>query len=346
LLSLIVIAAGAFAAGFALSDRRTEPKEPVKAPESAGRGPEANRSGSSTDERNAAACDQVLGEGDPRTFIAQLGRGETGCLRGGVHEALAGATVEVPDVKLTSYPGETATLAGRLWIKQGADGAVVENLVLDGRNRESLPSPTVNANDVTVRGNDISNSHTAICLVIGDDRFGEATGTIVEDNRIHDCGLLPPTNRHHGIYVSHALDTTIRDNVIEGNADRGVQLYPDARGTSVIGNVIEGNGEGVLFGGDSDEASSGNLVAGNVIVDSNRRFNVESHWQGPVGTENVVRGNCVWMTRPGFSGSPPHSGIEDPLDGVRSHGNLVADPGRGGPGTGGPDRTREPGPCR
>ena len=41
----------------------------------------------------------------------------------------------------------------------------------------------------------------------------------------------------------------IRDNWIYDNADRGVQLYPDADGTVVTGNVIDGNGEGVIFGG-------------------------------------------------------------------------------------------------
>ena len=74
---------------------------------------------------------------------------------------------------------------------------------------------------------------------------------MIEHNRIHDCGVLPATNLDHGIYVAEADHTVIRRNLIYDNADRGVQLYPDADGTVVTGNVIDGNGEGVIFGGDS-----------------------------------------------------------------------------------------------
>jgi len=322
LLLLILVAAGAFVAGVELSGSEPGPGDG---------GPETGEHGASGGDRPGAAsdvCDELLGSGgNVQAFIARLVPGETGCLREGRYEAPAGATVDTPEVTLTSYPGETATLAGRLWIEQGADGVVVEDLILDGRNAESLPSPTVNADGVTLRGNDISNRNTEICLTVGNHRFGEAAGTLIEGNRIHDCGRLPSTNLDHGIYVSHATDTVIRNNLIYGNADRGVQLYPDAQGTRVIGNVIDGNGEGVHFGGDSDEASSGNVVAGNLITNSNRRYNVESHWQGPVGSGNVVRDNCVWTDRPGFySGSPPGSGIEAPLDGVRARDNVVEEP--------------------
>jgi parallel beta-helix repeat protein len=322
LLLLILVAAGAFAAGIALSGSE---------PGSGDGGPETGERGVSVSGSRGAAgdvCDELLGSGgNVEVFIARLAPGETGCLREGRHEAPEGATVDVPGVTLTSYPGETATLAGRLWIEQGADGVVIEDLVLDGRNAESLPSPTVNADGVILRGNDISNRNTEICLTVGSGRFGEAAGTLIEGNRIHDCGRLPPTNLDHGIYVSHATDTVIRGNTIYDNADRGVQLYPDAQGTRVVGNVIDGNGEGVHFGGDSDEASSGNVVAGNLIANSNLRYNVESHWQGPVGSGNVVRDNCVWTDRPGFySGSPAGSGIEAPLDGVRARDNIVEEP--------------------
>ena len=279
-------------------------------------------------------CDRIHAAGvGVEGFVSSLKAGETGCLRAGTHPIDGVATIAAPGVVLTSYPGETATLAGRLWIKRGADGTRVEDLVLDGRNPEARPSPTVNANDVVFRGNDVSNDHTAICFVIGDDQYGRADGTVIEGNRIHDCGRLPPTNHDHGIYVAHAMNTTIRDNGIYDNADRGVQLYPDARRTVVSGNVIEGNGEGVIFGGDEDEAASDNLVAGNVIAGSNVRYNIESHWQGPVGSGNVARGNCVWTDRDDFTGVPPGSGIEPAMTGVRAHGNVVVDPATAVPAT-------------
>ena len=119
-------------------------------------------------------------------------------------------------------------------------------------------------------------------------------GVVIENNVIHDCGELPATNHHHGIYIADAEGAVIRGNVIYGNADRGIQLYPDANGSIVTGNIIYGNGQGVIFGGDADSSSDDNLVANNVITDSTIRWNIQSHWQGPVGSGNVARDNCVW----------------------------------------------------
>ena len=256
-------------------------------------------------------CDEVSGAGDdPAAFAARLDPGETGCLRSGTHVASGTVILANPDVTVTSYPGESATLVGRLWVKEGADGVAIENLSLDGRNEDDLPSPTVNADEVAFRGNDVTNDHTAICFVIGDDRFGEADGTVLEDNRIHGCGQLPATNHEHGVYVAFARGTVVRDNAIFDNADRGVQLYPNADDSSVTGNVIDGNGQGVIFGGDASHSSDGNVVAGNLITNSTLRFNIESHWQGPTGSGNVARDNCVWTTSTGYGGEPPGSGIE------------------------------------
>ena len=73
---------------------------------------------------------------------------------------------------------------------------------------------------------------------------------VIEGNRIHDCGELPAANHDHGIYVGNAAGRSIRDNWIYDNADRGIQLYPDADRTAITGNVIDGNGQGVIFGGE------------------------------------------------------------------------------------------------
>ena len=98
---------------------------------------------------------------------------------------------------LRSYPGEVATLVGRLVIQKSANHVTVEQLVLDGQNRDRLPSPTVNGDHVTFRLNDVTNSHSAICFVIGasnadnDVKWGRAQDTLIEGNRIHGCGVLP-----------------------------------------------------------------------------------------------------------------------------------------------------------
>ena len=147
---------------------------------------------------------------------------------------------------------------------------------------------------MVLSGNDITNHHTEICVLVGSsDSWGRAHRTLIEGNRIHACGELPSTNMDHGIYLAASDDAVVRDNLIYDNADRGIQLYPDAQGTSVTGNVIDGNGEGVIFAGDDTTESSNNVVENNVITNSKIRDNVDSHWPGRVGTGNLVRNNCI-----------------------------------------------------
>ncbi len=90
----------------------------------------------------------------------------------------------------------------------------------------------------------------------------------------------------------------------------------------------------MIFGGGPSSSSDDNLVAGNVITGSNIRWNVQSHWQGPVGSGNVARDNCVWITSADYTGSPPGSGIEPAIDGARAFDNVVADPGYADPAAG------------
>src|SRR5205807_1338240 len=108
---------------------------------------------------------------------------------------------------------------------------------------------------------DVTNHNQTICFVVGNDTYGYAARTLIQSNRIHHCGVLPAANHDHGIYVSNATDTKVLDNVIYANADRGVQMYPDAKRTTVQRNVIDGNGQGVMFSGASDSASTDNLVS-------------------------------------------------------------------------------------
>ena len=227
-------------------------------------------------------------------LVKRLAPGQTGCLRGGDYRSDPEVAIATPEITLTAYPGELATLHTRLWIKQGGDGVVISNLAIDGRNPRNLPSPTVNASDVRIVGNDITNHHTTICVSLGSpDTYGRAERTVIAGNRIHGCGRLPPTNQDHGIYVNSSDDAVIKNNRIYDNADRGVQLYPDSQGTLVSHNVIDGNGVGVIFGGNTVTASSNNVVQDNVITNSKVRANIDYSWGGDKGTGNIARHNCV-----------------------------------------------------
>ncbi len=227
-------------------------------------------------------------------LVDSLGAGQTGCLEAGAYHQ--DVRIETPGITLTSYPGQTATLVGRLWVSRSANGATVSGLHLDGTNSDNLPSPTINANSVTFSDDDVTDRHTAICFDIGSDTYGTAIGTVLTRDRIHDCGVLPAQNHNHGIYLQAAYNTRISWNLIYANADRGIQLYPDAQNTTIDHNVIDGNGENIDFSGDGGIASSGANVYDNVLSGSTIRHDVESWYPdgNPLGQNNLVHNNCMW----------------------------------------------------
>src|SRR4051812_21915204 len=254
-----------------------------------------------------AGSDSASGSLDAPFRTAQqlaesLTPGDTGCLHGGTyaedvtvnHSGRDGAPLTI-----TSYPGERAKLVGRLWVTKRGDWVTIANLDINGTkalgtNQDTLPSPTVNgANDKFI-GNDVTNDHTTICFAIGGPA-GDASKTLIDGNRIHNCGILPAANHDHGIYVVTSTDAEIVNNVIYDNADRGVQLYPAAMDTLVAHNVIDGNGQGILFSGDGGKSSNDNVVEDNIITNSKLRNNVESYYPAgnPIGQGNVVRNNCI-----------------------------------------------------
>jgi hypothetical protein len=249
-----------------------------------------------------------------------LAPAQTGCLRAGLYEqdvkVTRGGAPGAP-VTLAGYPGERPTLKGRLRITDSANFVTVESLVLDGRDAGNLPSPTVYGDDVVFRDNDVTDHHTGICFLLGSDQYGRAQRTTIERNRIHDCGVLPAQNHHHGIYIEASDDARIMSNWIYGNADRGVQMFPDSQRSYIAGNVIDGNGQNVSYARESAD----NVVEHNVISNAVLRWNIED-WE-LAGAGNVARENCVWTTRTdlynrqgGVMVNPDFSSI----------GNVIADP--------------------
>ena len=271
----------------------------------------------------SGGCTATLtaGHGSLDRFVRHLRRGGVGCLRGNFRTNL---TIRRSRFQLTSAPGGQASIVGTVYIARTSNRVVLSRLVL---RASASPSVRINGTGITIRRSDISNDHTGICVSIGGafERWGIATGVALVQNRIHDCGRIPPTNHDHGVYVEGSRNAVIKGNLIYDNADRGVQLYPNAQGTLVTRNVIDGNGEGVIFSSEAagvgyarSYASNDNLVTRNVISNSAKRHNVESWWGGPVGTGNVVRDNCIWN---GLLGNVDLTG-----GGFLAVGNVVAEP--------------------
>ena len=300
---------------------------------------------------SASACDRVASptgsDGAAGTVSApyatvqqlvdSLQPGQTGCVRAGVYEEDVtlrhGGTAEAPIV-VRSYPGETATLVGRLRLAEGSDYTIISDLNLVGIEHghecsRMCASPTVDANHTTWIGDDVTNDHAdTICFLLGDSGgvYGTADYTTIEDDRIHDCGALPATNYDHGIYVEESYGSRVLDNLIYNNADRGIQLYPQAINTLIRGNVIAGNGEGVDFGASGPQSSDGNLVEDNIIADSNVLYNVLSAY-GPgdqIGTGNIVRHNCIGGGA--YDNATNQGGVRFDHTGFELEGNVLAKP--------------------
>jgi parallel beta-helix repeat protein len=247
-------------------------------------------------------------------LVDALQPGQTGCLRSGTYaeadqtiDVTHGGTAEDRRITISSAPGERAELKGRLWIAREADYVTVRDLDLNGANTlmvpavnesNSLPSPMINGDHAEFVGNDVTNDRAGICFLVGHEDWGIPTGTLIQNNRVHDCGRWlsdPRANHHHGVYVGAARETKVLGNLIYDNADYGVKLYNDARGTVVEGNIIDNNGGGVIFAGDGGPNSENNTVRNNVISNSREYWNVESWWPNgaPTGRGNTAQDNCL-----------------------------------------------------
>jgi len=247
-----------------------------------------------------------------------LSAGQVGCLQAGA--TFGGVKVNRSGITLTTAPGGgKATLLGKTWVPDSSNDVVFDGLVLNGRTSGARVSPDVQGDRVIFRNNDITNDNTAICLHIGSNiGSGIAYNVVVDSNRIFRCGRMPATNFDHGIYVNHAYDTRITNNLIYDNSDYGIHLYPGANRTYVANNVIDGNGRGITFSGAGGLVSSNNLVENNVISNSLVKANVESWWESGVGVGNLAARNCLWNGRNG--------NVDAGNGGFTATDNVAADP--------------------
>ena len=229
-------------------------------------------------------CDEVAQPSGPITTLGGLDDAltdnETGCFHAGTYTQTS-RNLTTPGATFRPYPGESATLRGRI-VTTGAD-ITIRGLILDGsygtlcvndsncnnsnncfdENKCTLPSPTIGGLRTRLIGNDISNRRVddseaaGICVNESNSSSNDPTGYLIESNRIHRCGQIDSsdgvtvTNHDHGIYMGggEASSGTINNNVVYDNADRGIQLYPAAVDVTITHNTIDDNGAGLHFGG-------------------------------------------------------------------------------------------------
>jgi hypothetical protein len=194
----------------------------------------------------------------------------------------------------------------------------VSDVDIDGSATGSVTVQVMAADTVFERV-DVTNGGRKSCMIVGSNAgYGQALRTVVRGSRFHDCGDPAAGNQDHALYLENVVDARVTDNLFWNTSAWAIHLYPSARGTTVAHNVIDGNGRGVVFGGDARRVSSDNVVTRNLITNSTVEYNVDGRWSGPVGTGNVARENCLYNGRegdiapqPGFTASDNR--IADPL---------------------------------
>jgi hypothetical protein len=262
----------------------------------------------------------------PQRLADTLAPGETGCLREGKYDAGSDFVLAVDrsgrrgaPITIRSYPGERAHLVGITQVAGRARWITLSGLDFEGDGSQNTIK--IYGNDVTVEHSDITNVRRGLsCVILGSPEEGTAERPLLKANRLHDCGDPSNGNKDHAIYAAYTADGRITGNYFANSAAYAIQFYPSAQHLRFDRNVVDGGGDsvrgGIVFGGDSQHASSDNLVDHNVIAFA-PTFGVRSDWEGPTGSGNAVRANCLWKNGEGDIAQPV---------GFETAANIVADP--------------------
>jgi parallel beta-helix repeat protein len=127
----------------------------------------------------------------------------------------------------------------------------------------------------------------------GNGNFADPEDVLIKGNYIHDCGVPTHANEFgagteasgghwHGIYVGNADRTRIVNNVLAHNADRGIQLYPDAQHTTVQHNTLYNNGMGIDIGVRNTSVPKNNKIKANIVSFSRAGAGDKRYSQDPI----------------------------------------------------------------
>lgn len=262
----------------------------------------------------------------PQALVSALSPGQTGCLRGGVYD-MAGSELSFfrsgdagSPITLRSYPGERATIVGGpVYIPARSDYIRIQKVNIDTSSTGQVGVQIMSTDDALIGDRITNHADRATCIILGSNAgWGEAVGTVLRNDVIHDCGSPLDGNQDHAIYFDNSVNARITHNTIWGTAGFAIHLYENARGNVIRQNVIDHNRYGVIFAGNAGYRTSGNIVSANVIADTTEGYAVSSWWNGPVGVGNVLSDNCIYQAAKGA--------ISRPTTGFKAIGNVIARP--------------------
>jgi hypothetical protein len=221
-----------------------------------------------------------------KALIGDLQAGQTGCLVAGqtfdegvvLHNGESHGAEGAPVTITSASPEDPALINGRVVTETGADWLIFTHLRFT-YSEYGLPSITIGSKHTVWTWDDVT-APTAICFNLVNSSYGLAEWTLIEHDRVHGCGSAekfvcnknitfcetPPNDGFfiHGIYVGGGKQTTIRNNYIYENADRGVQMRAGAENVVVEHNILDRNGEGAIFG----DGATRTTVQWNIITNS------------------------------------------------------------------------------
>jgi len=163
------------------------------------------------------------------------------------------------------------------------------------QNPADWPQIAISAAHTSFTYDDINGENSTICInIVG----SNAQYNVIDHDRIYNCGppvagAWNPVNEDQGWHDHAVYDygqfTTITNNYIYDNSRNGILFYPSGNGEVAEHNVIDGNGNGVTFAGDTNVTVKWNIITNSRSPLGFMDYGADSYYPGSGG---VLANNC------------------------------------------------------
>jgi virginiamycin B lyase len=161
------------------------------------------------------------------------------------------------------------------WLCWNAEGNAIE-CPGEPENAEDHVQISVDAHHDSFTYDEIENEDTDICVNLSKWEGSTAEHTLLEHDRIHNCGAPftgekkvvneEPAWHDHAIY-DYGIGTEIFNNYIYHNSRNGILFYGGGNGGVAEHNIIDENGNGIDFGNTINDTVQWNIIT-NSSLDS------------------------------------------------------------------------------